>query len=284
MHAFDPLKFVQQTAEQLIHAFTVAEAATTPGLTGSARENALRKNLEALLPPTAGVSTGVVIDSYGDVSKQTDVVIFDRQFYRGFEISPEAIFYPCEGVIAAGEVKSNFGREELKDSFAKCASVKKLRRYAEKPEEFRSYGSPDWIGITDEARTEWLDPKTRATDQIFYFVLCRRIEMSPKTLVQNIAELSDGQPRHLLPNMIISLNDGIFAYSSPRGNWDTGIFSPIDSSYVLHFNDPAGSFHVLLNQIHTMIVTGRTTRIVPLVRYIGDKTRGINPTAIELLK
>ena len=41
--------------------------------------------------------------------------------------NPETTYYPCEGVIAVGEVKNRVGKTEFDDSVKKIESVKKLR-------------------------------------------------------------------------------------------------------------------------------------------------------------
>ena len=82
------------------------------------------------------MGTGCVIDTYGNTSRQIDVVLYERGICPAFRVNyddPKATYYPCEGVIAVGEIKSVIGKKELEDSFAKIASVKSLRRNFELP-------------------------------------------------------------------------------------------------------------------------------------------------------
>ena len=41
----------------------------------------------------------------------------------------QTTYYPCEGVIAVGEIKSRLDGDSLEDAFRKVASAKELRRY-----------------------------------------------------------------------------------------------------------------------------------------------------------
>ena len=107
-----------------------------------------------LLPRGVGVGSGYVIDSYGNTSKQMDVFLYEREICPVFAINkdPASTYYPCEGVIAVGEVKTNINSRGLYYIFKKIKSVKELRRFAafspsgmpgiEDYVAFRKYGSP----------------------------------------------------------------------------------------------------------------------------------------------
>ena len=129
---FDSIAYVTQVGQELVSAFQMAGFATTPGQVGSAREVPVRKKLMQLLPRGVGVGSGCVIDSYGNTSRQMDVVLYEREICPVFEINkdPASTYYPCEGVIAVGEVKTNINSRELEDVFKKIKSVKDLRRFA----------------------------------------------------------------------------------------------------------------------------------------------------------
>ena len=59
-----------------------------------------------------------------------DVILYERDLCPEFCInnSPETTYYPAEGVLAVGEIKSTIGKRELADSFEKLRSVKALQR------------------------------------------------------------------------------------------------------------------------------------------------------------
>jgi hypothetical protein len=129
--SFDAVSYSRDVGQELIAAYETAARATTPGLIGSARELPVRRKLEHLLPVGIGVGSGCVIDSFGGTSKQQDVVLYEKAFCPIFSVNetPETTYYPCEGVIAVGEVKSTVASKELTDIFGKIHSVKMLKRF-----------------------------------------------------------------------------------------------------------------------------------------------------------
>ena len=64
---------------------------------------------------------GCVIDSYGRTSRKQDVVFYERDICPVFSINrtPQTTYYPCEGVIGVGEVKSSLDGSSLHDAFQK---------------------------------------------------------------------------------------------------------------------------------------------------------------------
>ena len=138
---FDPVAYTMQVGWELVGDFQMAGFATTPSLVGSAREVSVREKLMKLLPKGVGIGSGCVIDSFGNCSRQMDVVLFENDFCPEFVINndPGSTYYPCEGVIAVGEVKTAIDSRELGNIFEKVKSVKALRRFAR--------SSPSGIGF-----------------------------------------------------------------------------------------------------------------------------------------
>ena len=134
MTSFDPAQFVSRIGKRLVMEFEHAGEAGTPGLIGASREHPARVQLGKLLPAFVSVGSGLVIDSYGAQSKQQDIVIFERDFCPVYSINdtPEATYYPVEGVAATGEVKSTISKSVLFDALDKVQSAKALHRYSEK--------------------------------------------------------------------------------------------------------------------------------------------------------
>jgi hypothetical protein len=265
MTPFNAKHFIDELAKELVGQFGRASGATTPGLVGSARERAVHVKLQSLLPSAAGVGSGCICDSDGQVSKQTDVVVFEKAYCPVFSFEPQsgANFYPCEGVIAAGEVKSTLNLSELKDSYTKCASAKMLRRHTDNSACFRNYGSPNWIEVVDTAEEHKFDQTRHLTDQLFYFILCGHLLVKPDTLLRQMKELSSATERSQLPNIIISLNDGTFSYYDAKGE---ALMGSIDSAGILY--SAGGRFPYLLACLHWMITKGRTTHSLPFDRYV----------------
>ena len=134
--SFDPAEYVRRIGHDLVRAFGDARLATTPELVGDAMEHPVRTRLEQILPHGIGVGSGCVMDSEGRTSRQMDVVLYENELCPVFCVndSPETTYYPCEGVLAVGEVKSTIGKRELVDAFKKIRSVKALKRAYQRAE------------------------------------------------------------------------------------------------------------------------------------------------------
>ena len=113
MPSFDAHNNIRSLGQELVLAYESAAQGTTPGLKGDAREKAVRTKLEAILPGGVGVGTGCVIDSEGKASSQIDVILYEQQFCPIFRVAEDVGYYPCESVIAVGEIKSTIGKKEL---------------------------------------------------------------------------------------------------------------------------------------------------------------------------
>lgn len=278
---FDPVEFSIQVGQELVSNFEKAGFATTPGIVGSAREVPVRDKLEQLLPNGLAVGTGCVIDSYGSVSQQMDIVIYERLVCPVYRINqdPSATFFPCEGVVAVGEIKSSLSSKTLQDAFSKIESTKKLRRYVrlshdqeafgmENTIPFRTYGNElTMMGI----KKEEFDQNAKPLDQIFGFVLVGSVELSPKTLCKKFAELSTQTGFHLSPNTIIGLDGGILA--PVKSIIDNSLLqvalSPQEVNNIYFVQQQKNSFQFLLSQIYTIYRTGRTVDTVAFDRYFA---------------
>ena len=208
-NSFDAVSYVIGVGRELVASFTTAGQATSPGQIGSAREAPTRKRLKHLLPNGVAVGSGCVIDSYGGTSRQMDVVLYEEQFCPVYSINddPATTYYPCEGVIAVGEIKSNIASAEIDDIFSKVESTKRLRRHAvTKPSgvPFRRYGSPLTAVGTE---TEQFDQDNNTSDQIFAFALGGSLKLAPETLCQKVRQLTAEFGRTMSPNLVVTLED-----------------------------------------------------------------------------
>ena len=218
---FDAPAYINRIGERLVLEFEDAGQATTPSLVGEAREVPVREQLEQILPRGIAVGSGCVIDSYGNTSQQTDVILYERDICPIFCVNNtlETTYYPCEGVIAVGEIKSSLNTATLEDSFAKIASVKRLRRHivtfpgnleflptGERMIKYRSYGSK--VGPST-IQAEAFDQDNDEYSQIFGFVLSGKLELNPLTLLIKFAELVNETGDTLSPNIVVTLKDGL---------------------------------------------------------------------------
>src|SRR5690242_1590665 len=98
-----------------------------PGLEGEVREILVADLLRPLLPPGIEVGTGKTVDHKGGVSKEIDVVIYDRAVMPALLFSPASRLgaFPVEACIYAIEVKTTSTAAELRKtaSNARCVSA-----------------------------------------------------------------------------------------------------------------------------------------------------------------
>ena len=280
--SFDSVAYTMQVGQELVAAFQTAGFATTSGLVGSAREVPVREKLTKLLPKGVGIGSGCVIDSFGNTSRQMDVVLFENEFCPEFAINndPASTYYPCEGVIAVGEVKTAIDSRELEDIFKKIKSVKELRRFArpspsgsarmEDYVAFRKYGSP--ISAAAPKPGDY-NQDLHPTDQVYGFALAGRLNLSRETLCGKFTELalSNGYP--LSPNLVVALDGIVLCPISipPDRHNPTITVSAQEANNIYAVSHPNRSFPFLLARLQAMYTTGRTVAAHAFDRYLVEE-------------
>ena len=127
--------------------------------------------------------------------------------------TPQTTYYPCEGVIAVGEIKSRLDGDSLRDAFAKVASAKAIRRHTV------SHGMPhptsgepiplkrDCLSLGRDSVIR-LDegPEDRERQRVFAFVLAGESRLSRDSLAGTCSALVAGMDETLAPNLIVTLD------------------------------------------------------------------------------
>ena len=83
------------------------------GEQGRANELTLSRLLESLLPSNVSVGSGIIFDSAGRASGQTDLILYDASSQPRFLAQTTQFLFPVETVLAAIEVKTTLDDEEL---------------------------------------------------------------------------------------------------------------------------------------------------------------------------
>jgi len=272
MKQFSSAEFVRTLARRLVQEFEDAAIAGTPGLVGSAKEHPARRQLERLLPHSAKIGSGLVMDTYGGRSKQQDVVIYDGAFTPVFSINdtPEATYFPIEGVIATGEVKSGLDRGTLADSIAKIRSVRRLQRHQSREDDGfgpvvppRTYGSALSMAAI---KAEEFSPSTRRLDRTFGFVLAGRLDATVDTILDDLAQAYRDDTDHSAPNVICVLGVGFFQRMA-----ETSLVSDGEGATAVVFSPSEdGGFLNLLLMVSQFVRDGRTVSLKHFVRYLMD--------------
>lgn len=90
---------------------------------GSVREFLIKGLLERFLPSIVTVETGKVIDSYGGMSKQIDIILFDSRVPCLRSTAGIGMF-PVEGVLGTIAVKTSLSsKDDVIDALENCLSV-----------------------------------------------------------------------------------------------------------------------------------------------------------------
>jgi len=256
---FDATDFITRLGHSLIREFEEARKATTSPLIGEAIETPVRKRLQQVLPRGIAVGSGCVIDSYGNCSRQQDVVLYEQGICPVFSINdtPQSTYYPCEGVIAVIEVKSSLASAELEDAFEKIASVKRLRRFVvylsgsgDPRPEHRRYEGIQMANIIRISQPEELEQ--RGFDQVFGAVLTERLRISSDTLRARFTELVRSFGDEYSPNLVEILDGGTLLPCSVKEGKAQAEFSPKTATHFQHSQS-----HPMQNLIHSVYLTHR---------------------------
>ena len=94
-----------------------------PGLTGKIRELTASKLIEPMLPKGFEVGNGKISDKNGNLSKETDLIIYNSSILPPIMYSETEGVFPIEACFFAIEVKSKLTASNLKDSISKAKEI-----------------------------------------------------------------------------------------------------------------------------------------------------------------
>lgn len=180
------------------------------GLVGAENENAIADVIRQFLPAKFGVEVNaLVIDRFGKVSRQADIVIYDAERQASFFRK----VYPVEIVYAVIEVKTSMSSTEAKASLDNLASVSEL--------EFRPALTPYWETKTREQQIHHSPPALYAfayrTDCSSFETFARWIDWE---YLHKGAKLRDKAP--IYPEIrvirVCALDQGVIHMESTNGH------------------------------------------------------------------
>lgn len=175
------------------------------GELGIAREEILRRFLRDNLPHRYEVSSGFVFDSSGEISQQLDIIIADALVAPRFEVPGSIRFYPCESVVAVGQVKTHVSsRREMWDAIDNLRSVSLLDRTADGQAVCDRTGQP-------------LNPRENHLHRIFTFLIILERSLSGELARELLLEVVQRSEPHLWPNVIVALEKYVLTYCCDNG-------------------------------------------------------------------
>lgn len=93
---------------------------------GKYREYLVTKVLKKIIPSKYSITNGFIIDSDNNISKEMDVIIYDRNYVPPFFDETYTVV-PIEAVIAVIQVKTTLSSTTLKDSIDNLNSIDNLK-------------------------------------------------------------------------------------------------------------------------------------------------------------
>jgi len=161
-----------------------------PGEFGKYRENAFKELLSILINTNFKISDGFIITSNDKVSTQCDIVIYDNVDLPLLENSLTQ-FFTIESVIAIGEIKSTMSKSDFQKALRKLAKNKEL--------------SDHIMGIEKKKPLNAEEYKMPIT-----FLICKNLNFSFENI--DFDKIYEGIPRKYWHNLILSIENGIYAY------------------------------------------------------------------------
>jgi hypothetical protein len=216
MCAKEPVMELSTTFEKIARQFAIEfgelTRETTHNLTaGEAREAALIKLLKKYLPQRVGVDRGFVIDANGGESLQIDVIVYDKSHGSIFEAAGVR-YFPCETVLAIGEVKSDItSTAKLADALKKIRSVKSLDR--SNGGQNKAITGP---GLSTPSIARF-DPSANHRDQILGFMFTQST-LARETWLEEVQAHNALHPRSLWPNLFCGFEGYLATYETEAGS------------------------------------------------------------------
>lgn len=196
---------------------------------GSEVEDILRTFLNQHMPQRYRAGSGFVIDNTNEISKQTDVIVYDALSSPLYRASETTQIVPADTVACVIEVKTSLNKNELEDAFKKIASCKRLKK------------TP--LSEMDQRPTGSQFANVGTLGVVFGF----DSDLSLDTLASHIKELNHSYSSDLWPDMAVVLDKGVIEYwvSFPG---ETGLTGELANSCEDSF--PIPPFYVHLTSLH----------------------------------
>jgi hypothetical protein len=165
-----------------------------PGDKGEEAEGILKAFLNAHLPKRFHADSGIIIDASNQISRQTDVIIYDALTSPVYRAAERTQIVPAHTVAAVIEVKSKLDKAQLADAYEKIASCKRL----EKPS----------LSSMDQSSTKSGLDSVGTMGIVFAFDSATSLA----TVGEHAKELNATIDSALWPEMIIVLDKGVLQY------------------------------------------------------------------------
>lgn len=207
------------------------------GEQGAAREQIVRTFLRSHLPARFDVSSGFVFDAHGTTSQQLDIIIADAMVTPRFEVAGGVRFYPCESVVAVGQVRTHCdSRRKVWDALSNLRSATGLDRSAGGQALCDRSGAP-------------IDHQGDHLDRVFSFLFVVDKALEADSMREVLLEFVQRTPAHEWPNLVIALDRYLITYACDDGVCPNTIHARgIAVSEAQERSDALLEFYVFLSQ------------------------------------
>lgn len=139
------------------------------------------------------------------MSEQLDVIVADALVTPRFEVSGGVRFYPCESVVAVGQVKSRCdSRRKAWDAMCNLRSASLLDRSA---------GGRTTCDRTGKA----IDHKRDHLDRIFTFLFVVDHILEAETMRRVVLDFVERSDSHTWPSLVFGLRQYLITYACDEG-------------------------------------------------------------------
>lgn len=191
-----PLELLQVAGRQLQAEFReIKDSNPHAGDSGAEAEEILKKFLRDRLPRRFAIESGIVLGGQGQVSRQTDLIVYDALSAPVYRKGPRTHIVPRDNVAAVIEVKSKLSKEQLGDAVEKIARIKRMP------------ASP--ISSADEPVTMGPMVNSSTWGCVFAYDAYTSIE----ALAENLKAFNEGLPSREWTDFVVVLGQGTISYA-----------------------------------------------------------------------
>lgn len=252
--------FVDEKTGKLIH----------PGEFGTYRERIIRDFLQLCVPCRLDIGSGFLIAHDGQVSTQTDIVIYDKTAAPRIESNDDQRFFPVEAVCAIGEVKSILSKTDLKNALIKLSKTKSVAD---------ALSSTLPLFKDRNIKIEQFNRKINPYDQIVSFLICEKFDFDATSLPKEVdgwyEDIKEDYHKH---NFVLSIEDGLLAYVGNSGKtWMYPPTAQLKARNRFVATENGSDVHINLFCDYVFHTTSSTTILFPeMVSYMPPLSGGSN--------
>ena len=107
-------KIIQSRIKSLLEVSNGFEAIDHSSTKGTLREGLLTKFFKDVIPSQLSISSGVISDASGKVSKQTDFIVFNKSVLPVIFLSEDISVVPLDAVYLTAEIKTTLTTDSLR--------------------------------------------------------------------------------------------------------------------------------------------------------------------------